>query len=103
MNRLDDIIKELQTSEPYLDDGDFTAGVMRQLPEQRILPWWIKNLIILAATVAGSTLAAWEMPVQEMINTLFSISLNLQTLGIAALVTYLLSGAALWLGRRAIL
>ena len=103
MNRLDDIIKELQTSEPYLDNGDFTAAVMRQLPEQRILPWWVKNLIILTAAVAGSTLAAWEMPVQEMINALFSISLNLQTLGVAALVTYLLSGAALWLGRRAIL
>jgi hypothetical protein len=100
MNGLDNIITELRTSEPYLDDGDFTAGVMRQLPEQRTLPWWIKNLIILSATVAGSALAAWELPVQEIISALFSVSFNLQTLGAAALVTYLLSGAALWLGRR---
>ena len=103
MNELDNIITELRTSEPYLHDGDFTAGVMRQLPEQRTLPWWVKNLILMTATVAGSALAAWEMPVQEITNVIFSFSFNLQTLGAAALVTYLLSGAALWLGRRAML
>lgn len=103
MNELDDIITGLRASEPYLEDGDFTAGVMRQLPEHQVLPLWVKNLILMVATVTGSAIAALELPVQEMLNALFSISFNLQTLGVAALAIYLLSGAALWLGRREML
>lgn len=103
MNDLDKLFTELRASEPYLDDDDFTAGVMTRLPaQQAALPWWLKNLILMSATVAGAALATWALPVQQLLGDIFSLglNLNLESLGAAALVTYLLSGVALWLARR---
>lgn len=76
MKDLDLMFRELRTTEPYLNDNGFTAVVMAQLPAQRELPMWVKNLLLLGATLLGSAIVATQLPA----NTLGTVLVSLATL-----------------------
>lgn len=63
----------LRTTEPYIDDNGFTAVVMAQLPGRRELPMWVKNLILLCATLLGSAIVAMQLPADGLGATLLSL------------------------------
>jgi hypothetical protein len=62
MTDLDRVAGMLRRSEPYVADNGFTSAVLARLPSARTLPLWEQNLILLAATVIGSAIAAWQVP-----------------------------------------
>lgn len=103
--KLDEMFRKLRNSEPYIADDGFTAGVMARLPEARQLPMWLTNLILLGFTAIGSALAAWQIPLMKLFSlvsvALQSLSLPgpLPVLGVAALGTFMLSYAVIWLAQ----
>lgn len=100
MNDLDQLFQELRQTEPYLPDTGFTAAVIVQLPRRNELPLWIKNLLLLAATAAGSAVVAWQLPAAELLSFMASSTLTPQFLGAATIAVYLFSYAAVWVSQQ---
>jgi hypothetical protein len=100
MNELDDLFRTARANEPYLTDAGFTAGVLARLPRPRELPLWLKNVVLLAATAAGSALAAWQLPVAPLAAELGALTLHPMMLAAAAIAVYLGSYAAIWAADR---
>ena len=86
MKDLDNLSAELRISEPYLPDSGFTAVVMAQLPRNRELPLWLKNLILLGATTLGSAIVATQLPAGNVASMLLSMS-SLPALDVQSLLT----------------
>lgn len=76
MSDFDRMCTQLRATEPYLDDNGFTSVVMAQLPRASELPLWVKNLILLGATLLGSAIVAMQLPA----NGLSAVLLALVTL-----------------------
>ena len=74
MKDIDKLFAELRTGEPYLADGGFSAVVMAQLPGNRELPLWLKNLILLGATALGSAIVAMQLPAGNVASVLLSVA-----------------------------
>ncbi len=75
MKDIDNVFAELRGSEPYLADAGFTDVVMAQLPTNRELPFWLKNLILLAAAALGSIMVAMQLPTGgNLVSTLLSVA-----------------------------
>jgi len=100
MKDIDSVLAAMRRSEPYFEDHGFTAAVLAALPEERELPLWVKNLIMLAATMAGSGLAAWQLSGMRLDALLDGVSLNYATIATAALFVYAFTSAAVWTVRR---
>ncbi len=96
-DKLDKLLTELRQSEPYLHDDGFTAAVTAKLPEIYELPIWLKNLIILLATVAGSAITVWQIPVHKLILFANSLPLTLPVLAMVAVGVYLMSYVVVWM------
>ena len=91
MKELNTIIDQLKNSEPYLPDQGFTLSVIKQIPADNRIPFWIKNAIILCATILGSAIAAWQLPLTKIVSVLLSSTINLPVLLSTALVIYVFS------------
>lgn len=100
MNDIDDIFKELRRTEPYLSDAGFTAAVVAQLPRPNELPMWVKNGMLLAATLAGSAVVAWALPAAEMVSLMTSFKLSVQLLVAGSIGVYLFSYGAIWVAQK---
>lgn len=100
MNELDRMTAALRRSEPYFEDRGFTAAVMAALPAESELPLWIKNLILVAATAAGSGIAAWQLADLRPVALLSGVSLDYGTIGLAAFIVYAFTSTAVWVVRR---
>lgn len=100
MKDIDQLFGELRRSEPYLSDAGFASAVMAQLPRRRELPVWEKNLLLLAATVAGSAVVAWQLPAVELVSLITSMRLNVQVIVAAVTTVYLFSYGAIWVAER---
>lgn len=85
MKDIDKLFAELRTSEPYLADGGFSAVVMAQLPSNRELPLWLKNLILLGATALGSSIVAMQLPAGDL-GSLLLAAASLPALDIQSLL-----------------
>ncbi|MBI2992758.1 MAG: hypothetical protein HYY48_01110 [Gammaproteobacteria bacterium] len=100
MNDIDNLFSELRRTEPYLSDAGFASAVMAQVPRRRELPMWVKNLLLLSATVAGSAVVAWQLPAVELVSLITSMKLSLQTFAAAAITVYLFSYGAIWVAEK---
>jgi hypothetical protein len=100
MNDIESVIGQLRRTEPYFEDRGFTAAVLAALPEGRELPLWVKNLIMIGATAAGSAVVAWQMSDLRPEVLLSQVTLDYTTIGIAALFVYAFSSATVWVVRR---
>ena len=65
---IDELFNTLRTTEPYLEDDGFTSAIMARLPEAKELPAWLACLIQLGFTAIGSAIAAWILPVAEVVS-----------------------------------
>ena len=98
-DNFENMLGALRETEPYIADDGFTSGLIARLPEASELPAWLSNLILLVVTSIGSALAAWQLPVSQLINfTTSSIASipafhSLPMLGIGAISTFLLAYA----------
>jgi hypothetical protein len=102
MTDIDGILARMKRSEPYFEDRGFTAAVLAALPEDRELPLWVKNLIMVGATAAGSGVVAWQAAGLKPEALLSQLSLNTTTVAVAALFVYAFSSAMVWVVRREI-
>jgi hypothetical protein len=100
MNDIDSVAARLRQSEPYFEDHGFTAAVLAVLPDERELPLWVKNLIMIGATAAGSGIVAWQMSGLRLEALVGELSLDYTTIGVAALFVYAFSSAIVWIARR---
>ena len=100
MKNIDSVAAQLRQSEPYFDDHGFTAAVLAALPEDRQLPLWVKNLIMVGATAAGSAVVAWQMAGLHLEPLLGQVSFGYTTIGAAAVFVYAFSSATVWVARR---
>ena len=100
MNDIDKLFGELRRSEPYLSDAGFASAVLAQLPQPSELPVWVKNLMLLAATVAGSAVVAWQLPVIDLVSQFISIKLNAQLFAAAAFTVYMFTYGAIWVAQK---
>lgn len=100
MTDIDKLFSELRRTEPYLPDTGFTAAVIAQLPRPNELPVWVKNAMLLVATVAGSAVVAWSLPADEMLSLMTSFKLTVQLLVAASIGVYLFSYGAIWVAQK---
>ena len=100
MNDIDKLFGELRRTEPYLSDAGFASAVMAQLPQRSELPMWVKNLILLSATVAGSAVVAWQLPVIDLVSLFVSFKLNAQMFAAAAFTVYMFTYGAVWVAQK---
>ena len=101
MTDIDKLFSELRRTEPYLPDAGFTAAVIAQLPRPNELPMWVKNAMLLAATLAGSAVVAWSMPADGMLSLITaSFKLSVQLLVAASIGVYLFSYGAIWVAQK---
>jgi hypothetical protein len=105
MKDLDALISEMRESEPYFSDNGFTAAVMAQIPTTRAVPLWKENAIMLAATAAGSAIAAWQIASAGVGQMLPDVSITMGTthFAVAALAVYAFVGATMWVARREVI
>ncbi|MDJ0926510.1 MAG: hypothetical protein QNJ73_02575 [Gammaproteobacteria bacterium] len=100
-DRLNRIAARLRQSEPEVPDRGFSNAVMAQLPTARQLPVWIRNTLLLAATMLGAVAAAAQLPPGTFFEVLELIGDNAQlALAAAAGWVYAASLASLWFVRR---
>lgn len=91
----DDFLRQqLQSSGPYLDDGDFSARVLASLPVQKRLNPWLEKLIVLVPVTLIAVLVLRQFSVRELIQPAYGWLL---TLDMHSLVTLALIMAALLL------
>jgi len=102
MNHIDSMLATIRHSEPYFDDHGFTVAVLSALPEERELPLWIKNAMMIGATAAGSAVVAWQAAGIRPEALLSQLTLDTTTVAIAALCVYAFSSAMVWVVRREI-
>ena len=88
---LDKFFSEIRSSDPYIDDDGFTLGVLNSLPAARELPLWIKNSILMLATLLGTAMAAWQLPVMELISSIATASVSIPMLIAIVAATYAMS------------
>jgi len=100
MKDIDNLFSELRGTEPYLSDAGFTSAVLSQLPRPRELPLWVKNVLLLSATVAGSAVVAWQLPAVELASLIASFKLNVQVLVGAVFTVYMFSYGAIWVAQK---
>ena len=102
MNDLDSLLTRMKGSEPYFADNGFSAAVMACIPTSRKMPLWKENMIMLAATVAGSGIAAWQVSnlgLERLVPDV-SITVGMGTFAAATLAVYAFIGATVWALRR---
>ena len=90
--KLDALLRE---QNHYVDDAGFTARVVKSLPRRRPR-LWLRRIFLLGATMAGSILAIFWLPWQN----LPSLDLPLHSLNVHILTPWILVlavvGALIW-------
>lgn len=74
----DDFLRQqLQGSSTYLDDGDFSARVLANLPTQKRLNPWLEKLIVLVPVTLIAILVMRQFSVRELIQPAYGWALTL--------------------------
>lgn len=74
----DDFLRlQLQGTSPYLDDGDFSARVLANLPAQKRLDPWLEKLIVLLPVTLIAALVLSQFSVRELIQPIYGWVLTL--------------------------
>ncbi len=98
------LTKQLQESQPYLIDNDFTVQVMGGLPAPKKLSVWQERLIILVPLLIISVLVISQFSILAVVIKLWilAVSMNLtQLMQIGMLVSVaVISGASFWFARQ---
>ena len=97
---IDSLFAASREAEPYLDGGAFTSAVMAQLPRPRELPAWVKNSLLLGATVLGSVPAAINLPIRELIMEIVPTVQTIPFMAMAAVVMFTMSYGVAWLAQK---
>lgn len=94
MNNFDDFLRQqLQQSHDYIDDGDFTAGLMARLPAPKRLNPWLEKLIIALPVTLIALWVCSQFPWRELVQPVYAWLLLVDMgslLGIALAVLALL-------------
>lgn len=96
---------QLRQAQPYLDDDNFTAQVMGQLPaaNKKLSPWQ-ERLIILIPLVIISSLVLSQFPVMELLISLWTFILGAQLASLLQLGLFttiaVISGASIWFAKQ---
>jgi hypothetical protein len=99
MTDIEQVLGRMRQTEPYFEDRGFTAAVLAALPEERELPLWVKNLILIGATATGSGIVAWQLKGASLENVFTGIAPGPWTIATAALLVYAFCSAAVWVVR----
>lgn len=95
---------QLQQTQPYLMDDNFTAQVIRQLPVQKKLRLWQERLIIIFPLIIISLLVLSQFSLTAVLIKLWVLLLTVDTaslLKIGFLTTlFAVSGASFWCARQ---
>lgn len=90
--QFDDFLQQqLQSSSPYLDDGDFSARLMASLPGQihkRLNPW-VERLIVCAPVTLIALLVLSQFPLRDFIQPVYAWVLTFDMSSLAPLVMVL--------------
>lgn len=96
---------ELQQSQPYLMDNNFTASVMAKLPAQRKLGVWQERLIIVVPVFVIAMIVLSQFSLLAILINLWTllVSMNLTSLLQMGLAVMLLvvTGACVWVIKQA--
>ncbi len=69
----DDFLQQqLQSSSPYLDDGDFSAKVMAGLPAPKRLNPWLERLIVVLPVTLIAVLVLRQFSIRELIQPAYA-------------------------------
>ncbi len=69
----DDFLQQqLQSSSPYLDDGDFSARVMASLPTPKRLNSWLEKLIVCVPVTLIALLVLSQFSLRELIQPIYA-------------------------------
>lgn len=104
-NNFDDFLRQqLQGSNTYLDDGDFSARVMASLPAQQRLNPWLEKLIIALPVTLIALLVLHQFSLREFIQPIYAWVLtcdmsSLITLVVAMMLVMVAIPASLLLRR----
>jgi hypothetical protein len=91
----DDFLRQqLHSSSAYLDDGDFSARVLANLPAQKRLQPWLEKLIVLLPVTLIAFLVLRQFSLRELIRPAYAWVL---TLDAHSIVTLAVTMAALLL------
>lgn len=96
---------QLRQAQPYLDDDNFTAQVVGQLPaaNKKLSPWQ-ERLIILIPLVIISSLVLSQFPVMELLISLWTFILGAQLASLLQLGLFttiaVISGASIWFAKQ---
>lgn len=99
------LASQLRQAQPYLDDDNFTAQVMGQLPaaHKKLSPWQ-ERLIILIPLVIISSLVLSQFPVMELLISLWTFILGAQLASLLQLGLFttiaVISGASIWFAKQ---
>lgn len=64
--------QQLQSSSPYLDDGDFSAKVMASLPAPKRLNPWLERLIVVFPVTLIAVLVLRQFSIRELIQPAYA-------------------------------
>jgi hypothetical protein len=96
--------KQLQESQPYLADDDFTVRVISNLPAPKKLSVWQERLIILVPLFVISLLVMSQFSVLGVLIKLWTLAVGMDVthiVQIGMLVSIaIISGASLWFARQ---
>ncbi|RYY04602.1 MAG: hypothetical protein EOO53_01980 [Gammaproteobacteria bacterium] len=96
--------KQLQQAQPYVEDNDFTANVMNQLPAAKTLGVWQERLIILIPFMIISLLVLSQFSLLNILIKLWSFLVavqvtNLMQIGLVTMLA-VISGASFWFAKQ---
>jgi len=96
--------KQLQQAQPYVEDKDFTANVMNQLPAAKTLGVWQERLIILIPFMIISLLVLSQFSLLNVLVKLWSFLAavqvtNLMQIGLVTMLA-VISGASFWFAKQ---
>ncbi|WP_052417458.1 hypothetical protein [Cellvibrio mixtus] len=63
----DFLAQQLQRNSSYIEDGDFTAGVMASLPARQRLNPWLERLIMAVPVTLIALLVASQLPWRDLV------------------------------------
>ena len=96
--------KQLQESQPYLADDDFTARVISNLPAPKKLSVWQERLIILVPLFVIGLLVISQFSVLGVLIKLWTLAVSMDVTHLVQIGMLLsiavISGASLWFARQ---
>lgn len=91
--QFDDFLQQqLQSSSPYLDDGDFSARVMASLPGQKVqkrLHPWVERLIVCVPVTLIAVLVLSQFPLRDFIQPIYAWVITFDMSSLAPLIVVL--------------